>query len=497
MSVTFAVSEVVIETTAPRLRALDRPRDAVQLRGPAELVDGPRINPLVHAIHLAYAEHRALELAPDDVWLCVLQGVAAHVSHHAEALREALVRHEGQLEIEIRRDDLAPAADPPGDWSTVPGELCDEVLRRSTDRARGLVQTFSTTDDLARVAMNVALLDAMSSYFRYSVGTLCGIPRITLLGTPDDWRRLERAVDALEGLGLDAWLPSLRVVLGKLARAAEGDADAAFFQAIYKPFGMSGGDLVSGWIHVLFPYFSDDPRIRDVAQFLGDDPRDLVKPDRFPLGCSRVRFTWKLFGHDVPMEMTAGHVGVAWNEKTLAVRPRMGHWIAPAEEERRFLVTNPGRAPFISPKDGKTLSDLSTLARETRDHEHAKLHLWWCPNIRSLEGIEGARTLDSVSIMECNELDTLAPIAGLPLTELSVGQCSGLTDVSAIRTLHRLENLSLSRCPGVRELPPIEDLEHLSVVSLWGFELPERFKKQLADREEIAALRAWIRAARG
>lgn len=187
---------------------------------------------------------------------------------------------------------------------------------------------------------------------------------------------------------------------------------------------------------------------------------------------------------------------MTWNERTLAVRPRMGHWVAPATADRRFLVTNPGRSPFITPKDGKSLEDLSTLSGEIAEHEQARLQLGWCSSLRSLAGIEGARTLASVSIMECNELRSLAPMAGLPITDLSVAQCKGLVDVTAVGTLTRLESLAVSHCPALKDLPPIEDLEHLKVVSLWGFDLPDRFKKQLVDPGEIAALRAWVRASR-
>jgi len=41
---------------------------------------------------------------------------------------------------------------------------------------------FSTTTAVEKAAFQVTLMDAMKSYFTYSVTTLCGIPEITLEG---------------------------------------------------------------------------------------------------------------------------------------------------------------------------------------------------------------------------------------------------------------------------------------------------------------------------
>jgi len=494
--ISFPVSDVPLATAAPSLTSWSDAlvgrgaHGAIASSGPAELLVGPNIHPLVLAAHVAFAEHRPLSLAPDDIWSCVLQGVAEHVRRNPERLRDRFVSFAGTADIEIQRDDLAPLADPPGDWSTVPGELCDQVVARSGDRARALRRSFSTTDRVASVAMDVALLDAMSSYFRYSVATMCGIPSITLLGTPDDWVGLLRSVDALDGLDLDDWLGPLRNVLAELRRAAEGHPDREFFRRLYKPESFSGGDLVVGWIHVLFPYLRESK---------GERPRSFdvqVRADAFPLGVSRVPFTWRLFSEQRAMELVAGHVGVSWDSTSGAVRPRFGHWVAPASAERRFVVHTPGPNAILTPHDGKTLRALDGIGDEAAPFEGATLQLTWCPMLESLGGIESARALASVSLMECPRLGSLAPLAQLPIRNLHVAQCAGLEDVEAIRTLHSLETLALMRCPRVSKLPPIAELPRLRQVSLWGFDaLPERFRKQLTTPEEIRALQAFVREA--
>ena len=46
-------------------------------------------------------------------------------------------------------------------------------------------QMFSTTGPVERAVMDLVWLDAMQSFFTYQLRSLCGIPEITLEGTPD------------------------------------------------------------------------------------------------------------------------------------------------------------------------------------------------------------------------------------------------------------------------------------------------------------------------
>jgi hypothetical protein len=49
-------------------------------------------------------------------------------------------------------------------------------------------------------------MDAMKSFFEYSVSTMCGIPEITLEGTPEDWRKIEEKTKALAKYDLEWWV---------------------------------------------------------------------------------------------------------------------------------------------------------------------------------------------------------------------------------------------------------------------------------------------------
>ncbi|MEI8254280.1 MAG: DUF4419 domain-containing protein [Deltaproteobacteria bacterium] len=524
MAITFAVSDVAppavhdalpLVPLAMATKALGA-REAVSLSGPQSLVAGPAINALVHSVHTAFATHRPLALAPDVVWLTVLHGVAQHVARNAESLRDRFGAHSGKARVQIRRDDLHPAMDPPGDWSSVPTELCDAVLAYCGATARALRATFSTSSPASQFAMDVALLDALQSYFSYSVLSMCGIPTITLLGTPDDWARIVRQLDALDGLGLEAWLGPLREVLAEFERASRGGVDREFWRALYKPEGFSGGDRVLGWINVLFPYLRDSTACtpRDVARHL---PRNIPspvrydrtwltegelppKPQEFPLGLARAPFDWRLPANETrAMELVAGLVGAGVDPDTGTVSPQYAWWVAPAVAERAFTVHNPTpEGAMVTPRDPKSVRALHTLGQETAELAGVDMSLSWCAALESLEGLERVRGLTRLALMECNQVESLAPIAGLPaVREVFVSQCKGLRDLSALSTLPTLERVAIMHCPGVTDVHAIRwlaELNDLKSVSLWGFPaLPERFRKQLATPEGVRSLQGWLR----
>jgi hypothetical protein len=123
-----------------------------------------------------------------------------------------------------------------------------------------LICDYSTTTPAIRVASEVALMDTFSSYFTYSMGCVCGIPRITILGSPDDWQRIRARIGVLATCDLEWWVSRLRPILDEFIRAAAGRPTLTFWKAIYKPEQAYAATLVTGWITDLFPYLGDSPR---------------------------------------------------------------------------------------------------------------------------------------------------------------------------------------------------------------------------------------------
>jgi hypothetical protein len=214
-----------------------------------------RCHPLIDAVHTAFSQHRPLTLSPDAVWLVIGQGFSHHVAANAETLRHRLVRHEGRRKLTAEVYDLSLSSfeHAIADFSTLIREATDPVLHET------LICDFSTTTPAIRTASEVALMDTFSSYFEYLMMCICGIPKITVEGSLDDWRRIRERVEVLETYGLGWWISRLRPILDEFVQTASGRPKPEFWKAIYKPEKAYGDHVATGWIADLFPYLGDAP----------------------------------------------------------------------------------------------------------------------------------------------------------------------------------------------------------------------------------------------
>jgi hypothetical protein len=291
-------------------------------------------HPFVAAVHAAFDQHRPLVLSPDAVWLCIAQGLATHVNLNAEKLRRHIVAHDGRETIAVRRDQFRKGA-PDNDWPGVFGELSAEVARRTGELHGLVVADFSTTDATSRAVSELALLSLASPYFVYQVHSMCGIPSVTLTGTVDDWRAIERRAAALAHLDTGWWLDALLPFLAELTAAADGRPDVALWRSFYKMKDASGGPYISGWINVLLPYVLDYQKqlVRNGAVAAWREGLDAVfgggpTVEQLTSGLSRVPFLWKYLRDEHRMEMLGGFAGVAQDPATRAVSAELGWAVA-------------------------------------------------------------------------------------------------------------------------------------------------------------------------
>ncbi len=214
------------------------------------------IHPFLSALNTAFHQHYPIILSPDMIWLQILQGLASHVNANAEALRQHFVAHEGKKLIEIRRNGFVKG-NPGNDWEGAFAEFSSQMRSHIGDETHDLIASgFGTTGPAEQAAMNVALMDAMQSYFAYSATTACGFPEITLEGSEDDWRALRLRAARLETYDLKWWTKHLLPVLDQFVGAAAGKPDKDFWCNFYKLKAPGSGAVrIHGHVNVLFPYF--------------------------------------------------------------------------------------------------------------------------------------------------------------------------------------------------------------------------------------------------
>lgn len=299
---------------------------------------------LLEALHVAFDAHYPLVLSPDDIWLAIAQGFSTHVLGNSEALRARFLpgSQEGEQKDLFVEFDF-PKGDPNNDWPSVFGEFGQLIGNFIGEEKVRLVRAnFSTTGPIERAASEIVLMEAMSNYFTYSGGTLCGIPEITLLGTVEDWKDVVTRTQALAEFQLDWWVNDLVPTLRQFVAAAEGRPDTEFWQSIYKLNGGSGGPYVTGWVNQFFPYLPGSRRTPQNRFAFGDGLKrtfecgwgDGPNPDVFPWGLAKVPFTWVING--VPtykMQFMGGFVG-AHQDEDLRIRPSIGWVVRDAVEDR-------------------------------------------------------------------------------------------------------------------------------------------------------------------
>ncbi len=304
------------------------------------------IHPLAGAVHLAFSEHRPLRLTPDHIWLTIAQGFAHHVNNNAEELRSRLVSFQDKMVLQVTTDELAgPAA-----WASVINEwteMIDDFI--PPELSQTMLCDFTTTTPAARVASQIVMMDAFQRFFDYRVYCICGIPTVTLAGTVEDWRRILSRVEHLGQYDLRWWTDRLAPVCEALAQTAEGKPPLKFWRSIYKPEGVYGEKVITGWLADLFPYIIDSRQTRESSPTARNPvlsvPRreltvdDGIAPSVLPRGLSRVPVTMETDTMETKLELVAGFIGVKldWRKNDL-LEPEIGWGVREAEKMPTLLA---------------------------------------------------------------------------------------------------------------------------------------------------------------
>jgi hypothetical protein len=295
--------------------------------------------------HLAFSQHKPVELRPDDIHLLILQGVTRFLQRYPEDFRRQMVAFDGQKELLIINDGLTVSDTVL--WEFLP-ETFAEMIREEIpgDLARLLLQDYSETTAVERQVKAVTLMGTCSAFFSYNVATMCFIPEYVLKGTEKDWELIsqipQRLIQLLslhecEGSGtengihlLHRWLTRLAPVLHKMYQSRCGNPDTEFWSSFYKFRSESGMKKVTGNIVYFYPFLhkmkechmSHEFVLNDFimgrngvtlgtrtdSKYFGDGNLNGPETAQFPANIIDVNFKWKRFGDVFDMGMKAGIV---------------------------------------------------------------------------------------------------------------------------------------------------------------------------------------------
>lgn len=307
-------------------------------------------NALFSMLMKAYAEHRPLVLSPDDVWLCISQGFAQHVNQNAEALRDKLVFHDDKITLSVETSQpLLGKGDADADTTNLtpidwPKIFDGFVAQMKANTKGGIVDNmcadFTTTTVDSHIASQITLMNAMQPYFNYEVFRVaCGIPYITLKGTPEDWQKVLDKARSLEQYDLKWWTDRLCPVLEEFVKTAQGKPDHQFWRCMMTQIEIDkirGGGcsnvmptMFDGWFLALFPYDTKGRTPEKITK-----SRDMLNSVKSADFLYRVQDAMGNTVVETPMQFHAGFVGIDEDQDTYELKARIG-WIvrkAPKKE---------------------------------------------------------------------------------------------------------------------------------------------------------------------
>lgn len=337
-------------------------------------------NGFFEAVHHAYGGHRALVISPDMVWLTIVQGFARHIGLNSEAMRKHLVRHHGKKPLVIDMTGRVQLGNEDSNWEWAFRQFQDSIAANTNgDIAQTVAGRFSGTDSDAATAFDIALMEATKAYFDYWGEVMCGIPQITLEGTPEDWQQIETRAGQLAQYDLAWWINDLRPILAQFTKTAQGQPDPDFWAGIMRDLhdfgcGAPSDTFITGWIVRLFPYIKREGqwlrnpliglKTEDLYSFVPQKPtkaatNDLfeqLEPGHYPLclgketrlvhyvgpkftlgdvppGISEVILNINNNGSFHKMELKAGFFGMREDSSTRALRPVIGWAIVDTGEK--------------------------------------------------------------------------------------------------------------------------------------------------------------------
>ena len=285
----------------------------------------------------AYDNHYSLVLSPDMIWLLISQGISTHINmdDNAEKLRERMVDFDGQKEliVVLGRDVLEYEED----WNWIIQAFSDSIDRNMKSQFSDLmVCNFSTTGTLERITSQIGMMESVRKYFKYTMLLRgCGIPDVTLLGTPDDWKDIRSRIKRLDDLDLGWWREMLEPVLDEFVNASEGKVNKEFWLDMVNKYAEAGpgvrgcGAVVdlpaqyNGWFTVFFPFSEEKDNSYSSSTHVIRTPKTV---SHNTMVCSEIKkadVKYIKLDEILNLELWAGFIGMEMDWESRTLKPAM------------------------------------------------------------------------------------------------------------------------------------------------------------------------------
>lgn len=281
-------------------------------------------NQFLQLLSCAFNLHKPIVLKPDYLWLLICQGFAEHIKTNSLILKNKILKINQKAKIKIRRDDFVKGEENP--WEEAFPEFVEQLNKIvKGNLSENIVLEFTTSTINEKIAFEVAFMDSMSNFVEYVVISLCGIPKIEIQGTIQDYEKMISNLTVLKKYNLAWWIDKIIPIIEEIINTLKGNINRDFWKSIFKEDDESGGPDITGWITKFFPYIKVEKGLswRKKVKYktvknplLFDKPDVFLKLGDFPSGISKVPFKWEYLGESYKMDFMSGFIGIKENPKT-------------------------------------------------------------------------------------------------------------------------------------------------------------------------------------
>ena len=227
-------------------------------------------------ISQAYNEHKNLRFTPDDVWVSILSAFSKYVNLNSEVIRNLLVDFPDKKDLWITID---PHEEEDHEMQVERFNNLVKCNIKDPELVNVLIPQFSTTTDQSKFAFSIISMSTFNKYFDYKCMIRCGIPKVTMLGTVDDYKKILNGIKFLQKFDnpdnhLEKWFKHLIPVIWNFISSISGAPDLGWWNSCCtKKERMSGTPRISGWVTAFNPYSRKD------IFLLNEDSIELEEPD--------------------------------------------------------------------------------------------------------------------------------------------------------------------------------------------------------------------------